>query len=154
MYRDSTQDLLDGPPDKQGELMKAKAALVASDILEAAYVDLVNSQTSLSLRLDWFKYLTKVADLEPKQNAQVAAVGFSIQIVPPEGFDASSVTIEGVAIKHAVDQEEVPSVDLPFADPTEDPNAVEASLPAIEGEPPKLKAFTVPDFNLTELFGA
>lgn len=156
MFRDTTADRLNSPPDETGALVKGKAALVVSDILEAVYIRLVQSDTPLSVCLEWFKYLCKVAGLEPTQAAPTqAAVKFSINIVPPDGFNASSVTIEG-----KVEAEEgVPPFELPLSEPVEDiPDDEPAPIvepepdPEIEGTPPVLSGLPMPGFNLAELF--
>ena len=153
MYRDSTQDLLDGPPDKQGELMRAKNALVASDILERAYLRLMQDDTPLSSLLEWYKYTTKVADLEPKQNAVAPGAGFQIRIILPEGT-GDSLTINSVVTDEKTLANPLSAIDAPIGDGVLPPPDDEPSpLLEIEGAPPELKPFTVPDFNLSELFG-
>lgn len=68
---------------RSGWTFKAKAALMAEDMLEETYLAAKQSD-SVGTKLEVAKYLTKIADLEPRTNAPVATgPGFSITINLP-----------------------------------------------------------------------
>lgn len=117
--------------EANGLTFKAKVAMLAEDLLLDAWAAAKNSESG-SLKLDVAKYLTKVADLEPKQNAAVPAggSGFVININLPEQYKAQ------VAAGGA--QPAAPTIDVTPTQPSE-----VQELPA--GPAP----FIVPDFNLS-----
>lgn len=64
----------------QGWNFRSKMSMLAEDLLVDAYVT-AKASDSGPFKLETAKYLTKVADLEPRQSQQVAAgPGFSISI--------------------------------------------------------------------------
>ena len=64
----------------QGWNFKAKMGMLAEDLLTDAYVA-AKAAESAAIKLEVAKYLTKVADLEPKQSLNVApGGGFMINI--------------------------------------------------------------------------
>jgi hypothetical protein len=66
---------------KSGYTFRLKAALAAEDLLDEVYVGAKSPDASLSAKLESFKYLTKIAGLEPKEDkGVVAGPGFSIKI--------------------------------------------------------------------------
>lgn len=68
---------------RSGWTFKAKAALMAEDMLEETYLAAKQSD-SVGTKLEVAKYLTKIADLEPRTNAvQQTGPGFSITINLP-----------------------------------------------------------------------
>jgi hypothetical protein len=69
--------------EANGFTFAAKMGMLAEDLLIQAYVAAKNSE-SVSHKLDVAKYLTKIADLEPKQTAPGAGSGFSITINIPD----------------------------------------------------------------------
>jgi len=66
---------------KSGYTFRLKAALAAEDLLDEVYVGAKSPDASLSAKLESFKYLTKIAGLEPKEDKSLAVgTGFSIKI--------------------------------------------------------------------------
>jgi hypothetical protein len=66
---------------KTGYTFRLKAALAAEDLLDEVYIGAKSVDASLSAKLEAFKYLTKIGNLEPKEDKQVAAgPAFSIKI--------------------------------------------------------------------------
>lgn len=67
--------------DAQGFTFRAKMGMLAEDMLVNVYKEALVS-TSLALKLDVAKYLTKVADLEPKVASQITpGERFSLKVV-------------------------------------------------------------------------
>jgi hypothetical protein len=82
---------------RSGWTFKAKAALMAEDMLEETYLAAKQSD-SVGTKLEVAKYLTKIADLEPRTNAPVASgPGFSITINLPNA-SAAHTTPPGATI--------------------------------------------------------
>ena len=106
---------------KTGYTFRLKAALAAEDLLDEVYIGAKSIDASLSAKLEAFKYLTKIGNLEPKEDKQVATgPAFSIKI----DLGGSSITIENTQ-KEAqntmenvidVDCEELPSPPLGLID--------------------------------------
>ena len=67
---------------KSGKTFRLKAGVMADQILEKVYEDALHEDVGLSMRIDVLKVLSRLGDLEPKQNmnAQAAGSGFSINI--------------------------------------------------------------------------
>lgn len=89
----------------EGFTFAAKMGVLAEDLLVQVYHEAKTSD-SLSLKLDVAKYLTKIANLEPKQNtpAQLTGSGFSITIHLGEGPQQEAVpgiTIDGQTLPPA-----------------------------------------------------
>lgn len=87
------QDLTKWPPfqnavaaqkaeyEKNGFTFKVKAKVLTEDVFEDAYKLARSNETSLLQKLEFVKLGAKLADMEPRPNAQVAAgPGFSITI--------------------------------------------------------------------------
>lgn len=67
--------------EKNGVTFKAKAAWMASDLLDKVYVQAASADASLSQRHDVLKTLIKAGGLEPKEEKQSnLGPGFSISI--------------------------------------------------------------------------
>jgi len=67
--------------EKNGVTFKAKAAWMASDLLDKVYVQAASADASLSQRHDVLKTLIKAGGLEPKEEKQSnSGPGFSISI--------------------------------------------------------------------------
>jgi hypothetical protein len=66
---------------KSGYTFRLKAALAAEDLLDEVYLGAKSPDASLSAKLESFKYLTKIANLEPKEDKNaIAGPAFSIKI--------------------------------------------------------------------------
>lgn len=66
---------------KSGYTFRLKAALAAEDLLDEVYLGAKSPDASLSAKLESFKYLTKIANLEPKEDKNaVSGPSFSIKI--------------------------------------------------------------------------
>jgi hypothetical protein len=67
--------------EKSGFTFKVKARVLTEDVFEEAYRHAKSNNTTLLQKLEFIKVGAKLADMEPKQNQQVAAgPGFSITI--------------------------------------------------------------------------
>jgi hypothetical protein len=76
---------------KTGYTFRLKAALAAEDLLDEVYIGAKSVDASLSAKLEAFKYLTKIGNLEPKEDKQVATgPAFSIKI----DLGSNSITIK------------------------------------------------------------
>jgi hypothetical protein len=76
--------------NSQGWNFKAKMGMLAEDLLTDAYVA-AKAAESAAIKLEVAKYLTKVADLEPKQSLNVApGGGFMININMGSSANAAS----------------------------------------------------------------
>ena len=119
----------------QGWTFRAKMAMLAEDLLVDVWMEAKSSE-SASFKLDAAKYLTKVADLEPKPAQQSAGAGggggFSIVInIPqlPPGFE------DAYRSKGASEaKQEPPTIDI---------------TPNKPDTPKVLENLTVPDFDLS-----
>lgn len=114
----------------QGWNFRAKMGMLAEDLLTDAYVA-AKASDSAAIKLEVGKYLTKVADLEPRQSQQaIAGPGFSISI----NLGAQPNSTNGV-------------IDVSSKD-------VSATLPGSFGELPAIPDYGVASFPLTsELIG-
>lgn len=67
---------------KSGKTFRLKAGVMADQILEKVFEDALREDTGTAQRLESLKTLAKLADLEPKNNANVQQTGsgFSINI--------------------------------------------------------------------------
>jgi hypothetical protein len=75
--------------EANGFTFRLKAKLLTEDVFDEAYKIAKNNESTLMQKLEFIKLGAKLADMEPKQSAQVAAgPGFSISInfsgAPPE----------------------------------------------------------------------
>lgn len=71
-----------------GHTFKAKAQMMAEDLLADVYLDAKKSDGAV-FKLDTLKYFAKLADLEPKASTQVqSGGGFQINITFPGGSEA------------------------------------------------------------------
>lgn len=67
--------------EKNGATFKLKAKALTEDVFEDAYKIARSNDATLMQKLEFIKLGAKLADMEPKQNAQVATgPGFSISI--------------------------------------------------------------------------
>lgn len=67
--------------EKSGFTFKIKARVLTEDVFEQAYRDAKGNNSTLLQKLEFIKVGAKLADMEPKQNQQVAVgSGFSITI--------------------------------------------------------------------------
>lgn len=70
--------------DRSGQTFRLKAAVMAEKLLGDMYIHAMNSDTPVKDKASALQLLTRVADLEPKTNAQVKpGAGFSITINLP-----------------------------------------------------------------------
>lgn len=88
-----------------GYSFRMKAALAAEDLLEEVYKLAMHKTTGFDEKLDALKFVTKMGDLEPKQNIQaVAGTGFSITInladqgMPPKRPMADTIPADVVDV--------------------------------------------------------
>ena len=87
--------------EKSGFTFKVKAKVLTEDVFEDAYKIARSSETSLLQKLEFVKLGAKLADMEPRPNAQVAAgPGFSITI--NLGETPKSVPIKGTIVPTSV----------------------------------------------------
>lgn len=96
---------------KSGYTFRLKAALAAEDLLDEVYIGAKAPDASLSAKLESFKYLTKIAGLEPKEDKSIAqGPGFSIKI----DLGDQSITInQGAPAPETIDitpEDELPEV--------------------------------------------
>lgn len=67
--------------EKSGWVFRQKAAMQAEMLLDQVFVSAMNNDVGLMQKLEALKYLTKVGNLEPKEEKQAnAGPGFSISI--------------------------------------------------------------------------
>ena len=67
--------------EKDGWIVRQKAAMGADMLLDQVIVQAMNNETSLGAKLEVFKTLVKVGNLEPKEEKQAqAGPGFQISI--------------------------------------------------------------------------
>jgi hypothetical protein len=67
--------------EKDGWIVRQKAAMGADMLLDQVIVQAMNNETSLGAKLEVFKTLVKVGNLEPKEDKSASAgAGFSINI--------------------------------------------------------------------------
>ena len=99
---------------KSGYTFRLKAALAAEDLLDEVYLGAKSPDASLSAKLESFKYLTKIANLEPKEDKNaISGPAFSIKI----DLGDNSITInQNAAPPHAQDENTIEmDDDLPAA---------------------------------------
>ncbi len=67
---------------KSGKTFRLKAGVMADNILEKVFEDALHDDVGINTRIEVLKVLSKLGDLEPKQNNAAAAQGsgFSINI--------------------------------------------------------------------------
>lgn len=89
--------------EANGFTFRLKAKLLTEDVFDEAYKIAKSNETTLMQKIEFVKLGAKLADMEPKQSAQVAAgPGFSISInfsgTPPEKkvIDVTPTKIEAV----------------------------------------------------------
>lgn len=92
--------------EANGFTFRLKAKLLTEDVFDEAYKIAKSNETTLMQKIEFVKLGAKLADMEPKQSAQVAAgPGFSINInfsgQPPEKkvIDVTPTQIEESAEK-------------------------------------------------------
>jgi hypothetical protein len=97
---------------KTGYTFRLKAALAAEDLLDEVYIGAKSVDASLSAKLEAFKYLTKIGNLEPKEDKQVATgPAFSIKI--DLGDNSITINQEAQAQPDTIDitpEDELPEV--------------------------------------------
>ena len=90
---ENLEKLLDYPPfkaavaakradlEKSGWVFRQKAAMQAEMLMDQVFVNAMSNDVGLMQKLETLKYLTKVGNLEPKEDkASAAGPGFQIQI--------------------------------------------------------------------------
>lgn len=95
----------------QGWNFRAKMGMLAEDILTDAYVA-AKASDSAAIKLEVGKYLTKVADLEPRQSNQLAAgPGFSISInLGSKASNVIDITSQDVSATSSGSLDELPPI--------------------------------------------
>lgn len=92
---------------KSGYTFRLKAALAAEDLLDEVYIGAKAPDASLSAKLESFKYLTKIAGLEPKEDKNMAVgPGFSISI----NLGDNNITLGTTPQKITIDVDDLPEV--------------------------------------------
>lgn len=79
-----------------GVTFRMKAEVLAEDIMLEAYHAAKDPEASNAFKLEAAKWLTKIADREPKQNTMAPGTGFSLQINIPSttpGGQAQTIDI-------------------------------------------------------------
>lgn len=78
-----------------GVTFRMKAEVLAEDIMLEAYHAAKDAEASNAFKLETAKWLTKIADREPKQNTMAPGTGFSLQInIPSQTPNGQTQTID------------------------------------------------------------
>lgn len=99
--------------EKDGWIVRQKAAMGADMLLDQVIVQAMNNETSLGAKLEVFKTLVKVGNLEPKEEKQAqAGPGFQIQI----NLGDQSVSLGAPAPSRLPKADVIDVLDLPIYD--------------------------------------
>lgn len=108
---------LRGELKSNGAIFRAQAAAVAEEMLKEVYKKAIDPEAGFAVKMDLLKYASKLADLEPKPNAQIqAGPGFSVTInIPQVGLQPKRVIDLGgnVVDASSIIPEEDPLAALP-----------------------------------------
>ena len=99
--------------EKDGWIVRQKAAMGADMLLDQVIVQAMNNETSLGAKLEVFKTLVKVGNLEPKEDKTASAgPGFQIQI----NLGDQSVSLGTSAPSRLPKADVIDVLDLPIYD--------------------------------------
>jgi hypothetical protein len=99
---------------KEGVTTKMRARHVVDDLIGEVWIQAKDPAVGLGMKLEAIKTLTKIADLEPKQNIQQqGSGGYSIKIILPEIGSTPGRTIEMNSFSgEPVEPETIPSMGM------------------------------------------
>lgn len=119
--------------EKEGDIFRAKMQMLAEELILEVWESAMQSD-SCSLKLDVAKFLTKIADMEPKNNQQIIGTGSGYQIIIqiPDNYKPVEDTHRSVEPSQSADSP--PVIDI---------------TPNKPDELPGPKPFIIPDFDLT-----
>lgn len=96
--------------EKSGWVFRQKAAMGAEMVLEKVIIDLMSNETGTNTRLEGLKILSKLANLEPKEDKNtVTGPNFQINInLPGQNMTLSGQPISATSKIDSIDVLEIP----------------------------------------------
>lgn len=95
--------------EKNGVTFRTKSALKADMLADRVFIEAMQPSTNMTQRMAVLQYLTKVADLEPKE-AKTASIGEGFSVTINLGNAKTTMTVENPPIEDVVDVSTTPKV--------------------------------------------